>query len=176
MACALTSGINATTCKDGTPGIIEAYITEFSNIASYTEVAGVITAITMVNHTHAQFWQYQQIKESASWTEEEIDNVQAGSVGWKQTVNLVIPKRDVDKRNQIKLLAQNSLVIIVKDVNLKYWIIGLTRGADLTGAKYDSGIKLGDANGWTLPFTAAEHDPAQEVQSSIIAALLLPAS
>lgn len=175
MSCALTQGINSIACKDGTPGIVEAYITELSNITSYEETAGVITDVTLASGK--QFWRYQQIKESANWTEEANINVQAGSVGWAQTVNLVIPKRETTKRNEIKLLAQNTLAIIVKDVNNTYWFIGLVRGADMdNGTKYDSGIKLGDANGWNLVFKAAEHDPAQEVDSSIIASLLVPAS
>ncbi|MEI7668512.1 MAG: hypothetical protein WCJ33_00315 [Pseudomonadota bacterium] len=175
MACLLTSGINALACKDGTPGVIEAYITELSNISSYTETAGVVTAITMASGT--QFWRYQQIKESSSWTEDLVTNVQAGSIGYGQTLNLVIPKRDVAKRNELKLVAQNTLAIICKDSNGLYWFIGLTRGADLdNGSKYDSGIKLGDGNGWTLVFKGSEHDPAPSVDSAIIAALLTPAS
>lgn len=175
MACLLTSGINALACKDGTPGVIRALVTDFSNVEAYTETAGVITSITMASGS--QFWEYKQIKESASWMEDLTVNVQAGSIGYAQTLNLVIPKRDTQKRNELKLLAQNTLIVICEDANGLYWVLGLTRGMDLdAGSKYDSGIKLGDSNGWTLVFKASEHDPAQEVNSALIDDLLLPAS
>lgn len=175
MACALTTGINSTVCKDGTPGVIRFFITELANIESYTLSAGVVTAMDLV--AGKQFWIYEQIKESSSWTEELITNVQAGSIGFSQTVNISIPRRTAEKVNEIKLLAQNSLVVIVEDANNFYSIIGLTRGADLdNGSKYDSGIKLGDKNGWDLVFKGSEHDPAPSVSAAIVARLTHPAS
>lgn len=172
MACALTTGINSLVCKDGTPGVVEAYIVEQSKIASITVTDGVVTALTLT--VPGQYWVYTQIKESASWSEDASINVQAGSVGWAQTLNLIIPKRETAKRNEILNLAQNTLSIICKDKNGKYWLLGMVAGCDMdSGTKYESGTKLGDVNGWTLVFKAAEHDPAPEVDSSIIAALLV---
>jgi hypothetical protein len=175
MSCLLTSGINAQACKDGTPGVIKAYITDFANVTSYTIVDGVITAMTLA--TGRQFWEYNQIKESSDWMEELIVNVQAGSIGYSQTLNIVIPKRDVPKRNELLLVAQNTLMIIVKDANELYWVLGLTRGCDLdSGSKYESGKKLGDNNGWTLVFKASEGQPAPAIAPTLIPTLIVPAS
>lgn len=174
MSCALTQGFAVLPCKDGAGGVIKYLITEFANVVSTTEVAGVITAITMAPGSN--FWEYAQLKETADWTEDIAVSSTGATIGYTQTANILLFKRDVNKRNEIKLLAQNRLIILVQDKNLIWWILGITQGCDLTSSKYSSGKKINDDNSWPLVFVGAEVAPAQQVNSAIIAALLIPNS
>lgn len=175
MACALTQGFTTLDCKDNTGGVIEFLITELANVETVIDTDGLITAITMA--PGSQFWEYKQLKETAQWTEELKTTPANGTIAYNQTANIVLFKRDTAKRNEIKLLSQNVVCIIVKDKNGSYWLLGETQGCDLAdGSKYDSGKAGTDKNGWDLAFGAVEHEPAKEVDSSLIAALLIPAS
>jgi hypothetical protein len=65
------------------------------------------------------------------------------------------------------LLAQNTLVAVVKDNNGKYWYLGKQRGLDLTGGSAGTGTADGDRSGYTLTFTGAEPALAPEVNSTV---------
>lgn len=175
MSCDLTQGFGVAACKDGSGGVIEFEISEFGSILDYTVTDGVITAITMA--AGKQFWKYSQLKETSDWDETTEVSSTGGTIGYTQTANLMLFKRDTQKRNEIRLLAQNRLAIIVKDKSSIYWILGITQGCDMAkGTKYTSGKKIADDNAWSLVFTGAEHDPAFEVSADLIPALLAPAS
>ena len=69
------------------------------------------------------------------------------------------------------LLAQNSLVAVVKDSNGIYWYLGKTRGIDLTANAASTGTAQGDRSGYTLTFTGSEPAMAPSVLSSVAADL-----
>jgi hypothetical protein len=175
MSCALTQGFDTLDCKDNTGGVIEFLITELANLESITTTDGAITAITMA--PGSQFWEYKQLKETADWTEDLKATPANGTIAYNQTANLVLFKRDTEKRNEIMLLAQNTVAIIVKDKNGSYWLLGEEQGCDLAdGSKYASGKAGTDKNGWDLVFSAVEHEPAKEVDGTLISTLLIPHS
>ena len=181
MPCALTQGISSITCRDNTGGIATVYLTELANIDTVTHaVDGSISAISMLVGT--QFWEYAQLKQTSNWDENYKTVAENGTFGWEQELNIRLFKRDQNKRNEIQLLAQNTIVAIVKDMNNDgtdpyYWLLGEVRGLDLAdGSKYTSGKVLSDMNGWDLKFTGAEAQKARQIDASIIANLLLPAS
>jgi hypothetical protein len=69
------------------------------------------------------------------------------------------------------LLAQNSLVAVVKDSNGIYWYLGKTRGIDLTAGSAATGTAQGDRSGFTLTFSGAEPAMAPSVASNVASAL-----
>ena len=76
---------------------------------------------------------------------------------------------------EMKLVAQNNLIMIVKRWDGTYWLYGKTKGMNLDAAT--SGITK-EANGFkghTWTFTGVEPSYAVEVDSAIITALLSPA-
>ena len=74
-------------------------------------------------------------------------------------------------RNELLLLAQNSLVAVVKDSNGIYWYLGKTRGIDLTANAASTGTAQGDRSGFTLTFTGSEPELAPSVASNVASAL-----
>jgi hypothetical protein len=78
-------------------------------------------------------------------------------------------------KNNLKLIAQNRLMIIVKDNNGTYWVMGEARGVDATDIKITSGKAFGDMSGSTITFTGKEPDFDNQLTASLITSLLSPA-
>ena len=172
MACNQISGITYT-CLTSAGGIKKMYITNFSNITGTTANGiGTITDIEMVDGTKFQEFQFQ--RDTSSYEEDTMINIQNGTTFYNQTVHLVIPRRDAAKNAAISVLAngQPLLALIVEDYNGLYWYIGLATGAYLTQGKSGSGVKRTDANDYKLTFIAEEVAPAPEVDAEIIASII----
>lgn len=173
MSCALTQGLTLP-CRDSKGGLVEIYLTELSNFNTKTAVSGVLTAFDLA--TGKQFWVYKQIAESSEWKEAIQTSRENNSVFFEQDLEIRIPKMQASTRNEIMLLSQNLLMVIVKDRNGKYWMLGETNGMMLEPSEAGSGKAMGDFNGYTLKFKGKEEAAAQEVASGIIADLLLPSA
>lgn len=172
MACALTSG-RALDCRDSVGGIKRLLITELANKATLTTTSGAISAFTL--STGKQFWSYEQVRETSNFSEAIQASVENGTLAYETTLTAIFNKGETSTRNQIRLLAQNRLMIIAEDRNGKYWLLGETNGAELTAGSYASGTAMGDRNGYELTFVAKEAEPMKEVASGLIATLLAPA-
>lgn len=166
MACNLTQGFPID-CKNNVGGVKAVYIANKENIASITETAGVITALTMDAGT--DFYKYDQIKETSNFAEAITTNVQNGTVFYAQTIEVVLNKLQTNTRNEILLLSQATTCVIVEDNNGKYWLLGKVNGLDVTGGGSATGTAFGDRNGYTLTFTGSEPELAVEVSSATMA-------
>lgn len=178
MSCLLTSGI-AKGCRDNSGGLKRVLITNSANVASIAPVQGsvgtpaddgIITGITMESGKY--FYEFIPTKMSSNWVENIQSNVQNGTIGYEQVLTLVFGKNEASKRNQIKLMGQAEMVVIVEDYNNKYFYLGEINGMELSGGSSASGTALTDLNGWNITMTGMEHEPAREVDSSIIDVLL----
>ena len=174
MACALTSDL-LLDCKDQQGGIKRIFVTELGNknTIAYTEPAGNITTFSLL--TGKQFFEYQLPKETSQVTENINSNIQNGTTFWQIEAVVVLHKREQAKRNELKLLALNRLMVIIHDRNDKYWLMGEKNGAELSAGSGVSGTAFGDLTGYNLTLMAQESEPMREVDSSLITALLTPA-
>ena len=172
MACNLTSGYSLD-CADSVGGIKKIYVTELANKNTLTAASGVITAFTL--STGKQFWTYELQKETSNLVENITRNEANGTTFYEQVLQFTIRKMAASLRNEIKLLAQNRVMIIVLDRNGKYWLLGENNGAEMTNSTAATGTAMGDFNGYTLNFRGTEEAPAQEVSSGLIATLTSPA-
>jgi hypothetical protein len=168
MACALTQGYSLD-CRDSLGGITEVYFIEKGNVSSTTEASGVITAIT--KGSGKVFRKYELVPGTSSLTENINANVQNGTVFYAQELSIILNKLQANTRNEILLLAQNTLVAVVGDNNGKYWYLGKVSGINMTGGNGATGTAQGDRSGYTLTFSASEKAMAPEVSSGIIAGL-----
>lgn len=174
MACALTQGYSLD-CRDAVGGIKKIYFTERANKNQITAASGIITTFTLT--TGKKFFPYDLFKEAqASFTENITPSGQNGTLFYEQMLTLPIRKMQANLRNEIKLLAQNSLMAIVLDRNDKYWLLGEANGIEMEPSTGATGVNRGDFNGYTLNFKGLEEAPAQEVTSSLIASLLIAAA
>lgn len=162
MACILDSGI-ALGCKDSLGGIKEAYISTFSSATTYTyDADDIIDTVT----AGGDFFTFAQRNEQGEFTQTGNHSVENGSNFWSQMVNLIFDKNDADNRNVLKLLAQSTLLIIVKDQNDVYWTIGEGNGADLVSSTIGSGKAYGDLSGSTVSFEGKEKFPARQMSQT----------
>jgi hypothetical protein len=173
MTCALTKGFTLA-CRDAMGGVKEIYITEFANKATLTETSGVITTFTL--DSTKQFWTYEIPESTGQLTETINANTQNGTVFYSQELPIVLHKLQSAIRNELKLLAQNKMMVIVKDANDTYWLLGKTIGAWLTGGTSVTGTAKGDASAYNMTFMAEEPEPMTEVTSGLIATLTAPAA
>jgi hypothetical protein len=156
-------------CDPNTGGVRKIYITDSINVSSVTENADeVITAIGMVSGT--TYYDFQFNKNTSSYEENIEVNLENGSTVYNQSVNLVIPRREWQKRNTIALLAvgQKKLSIIVEDSNGLFWLFGRFEGMQVTEMTGGSGVVKTDLNGYTITFTGAEGVQAFEVDATVI--------
>lgn len=171
-ACPIPAGI-ALDCYDGKGGIETAYVAVVGDLATFTaNTSGTITAMTL--SSGKQFFTFALDKENATLNSTLTNSQENGSFFYAQELSFTVKKMTVDKRYTLKLLAQNRLMIIVKDNNGKYWLMGKT-GAILATSADTTGKAYGDLNGYTLTFNSNEPDDIYEVTSSLIATLTVPA-
>jgi len=153
MACALTQGYTLD-CRDSLGGIVEVYFTEAANVSATTEASGVITALTKA--TGKRFWKYALVKDTSMFNQTMTASVANGTVVYGQELQIILNKLQTNTRNELLLLAQNSLVAVAKDSNGIYWYLGKTRGIDMTANAASTGTAQADRSGFTLTFTGSE--------------------
>jgi len=171
MACAITSGWTLD-CRDSMGGVKEIYIIALADVTSYVTASGVVTGL--VKATGKQFYKFEQLTQTASWTEDVTGSDENGSIFYAQTVNMQFNKSQAAVRNQVKLLAANRCIAVVKDRNGVAVMLGATIGLSTNGGQSASGKAYGDLNGTTLVLTGGEPEPYFEVNSTVYAALTTP--
>jgi hypothetical protein len=168
MPCALTQGY-ALDCRDSLGGITEVYFIESKNVTSVTQASGVITAV--VKASGKVFRKYELVPGTSSLTENINASVENGTVFYAQELSIILNKLQANTRNEILLLAQNTLEAVVGDNNGKYWLLGVNSGINITGGSGSTGTAQGDRSGYTLTFSGRERQLAPEVAGGIIAGL-----
>jgi hypothetical protein len=164
----LSSGY-ALDCKDSSGGITEVYFIEKANVSSVATASGVVTGLTKASGK--RFWKYELPKETGNFTNNPQVSTENGTLFFEQGLTIVINKLSAAVNTELKLLAQNVLIAVVKDNNNKYWMLGKERGVDMAASESGSGTAFGDRSGYTLNFTGKEPDQLYEVNSSVAAAL-----
>jgi hypothetical protein len=169
MPCVLTQGYNLD-CRLNYGGVKDVYLIEFDNVASVTQSAGVVTAITKV--ATKVFRKYALIAHTGESDEALTASREMGTLSNKQTIKFPINKMTVAVRNELFLLAQNRLMFVFVDENGTNWLYGGDYGLTLTTASAKTGKVLADRNGYELTFEGDEKNLAYEVNAATLATLL----
>lgn len=162
MSCALTQNYYLD-CRDSLGGIKKVWLGSYNDISSWTGSNGTYTAVSMSGY----FWSYELIKESSNFSEAITTNVQNGTTFYAQTLEIILNKLQVSTRNEILLLAKNTLVAIVEDNNGVKWILGKDAGLDITAGTIGSGTAFGDRNGYTITLTGNQKELASMFTGTI---------
>ena len=170
MACVTFSGGIAKDCANNIGGLTKVYLTDFDNIVSFTQSGGTVSSITMASASH--FYEFEFNRNSATFTEDLVKSVEAGSALFEQTLTLTIPRRDVSKRNTLGLLTQRDLAVIIKDSNGLYWYPGEVEGMYLSESTSTSGTAKADGSNYVLTLKGFEQDRASGVTAGIVSALV----
>jgi len=170
MACVSFSGGISLNCDNNIGGLTKLYLTDFDNIVSYTESGGTVSSIIMASAS--KFYEFEFNRNSATFTEDLVKSVEAGSALFEQTITTTIPRRDVQKRNTLALLTQRDLAVIIKDSNGYFWYPGAVEGMYLSESTSTSGTAKADGSNYVLTLKGFEIDRAPGVSASIINGLL----
>ena len=167
MACDITSGF-ALGCRDNTGGIKALYILSGS-VAGITETSNEISDIS----GSGVFYQFDLQRGTSDFTETINGSTENQTVFYEATINASFAKLQTATRNQVKILAQNPDLKIVVETNnnesgSKFIYVGRLNGAQLNAGQGQSGTALGDANGYTLTFTAQEPNPADIITGTTL--------
>lgn len=173
MACPLTQGYSFLGCKGGAGGIKRVLITEFANKNTQTIVAGVITALAL--DTGKLFREYLLDKEMGFFTDNGIYTKASGTISYAPMVDFTIKELTTLIRQEMFLVAKNTLLIIVESRAGVYYMFGYDTGMDLMTWGTESGTGIIDFNGMKMHFEGQEITPIYEVASGIIPAQLIPA-
>jgi hypothetical protein len=94
-------------------------------------------------------------------------SLEAGTVFYQDELVTYFAKMTQEKRNILKVLAQNQkLGIIFSDNNGLFWFMGQNYGSFISAGTQVSGA-LGDANGVNLTFQALEQQPINSLSGTI---------
>jgi hypothetical protein len=164
MACNLTAGIPLG-CRDNSGGIANAWITDYDNISSFTQSTG--DTITQISGS-GTFYAFELIRTSSQFTETVNASLEAGTVFYQDELVTYFAKMTQEKRNILKVLAQNQkLGIIFSDNNGLFWFMGQNYGSFISAGTQVSGKALGDANGLNMTFQALEQQPINSLSGTI---------
>lgn len=152
MACNLTKG-RLLDCKDSVGGIRTILLMEVSNYTP-TYTSDVLTAVST-----ATAYRYDLPKATGLYSEGITVSSENGTVFYEDTLTIKLHRLDNDMRDELKLIAQNRLVIFVLDNNNNQWCFGEVNGAELTAGTAATGTQLGDAYGYDLTFMSQEREP-----------------
>jgi len=174
MPCAIQSGIS-NDCRDSIGGIELVYITELANKSTLTYASGSVTALTLTSGK--KFYTFEMEQGVGTASDDPKVNASNGTYYCEHKTSLKFNKRTATISYQIKNLAQNNTMQIVKtkDATPKYWLLGYTNGMKMQDSTSPFGTAMADRNGYELEFLGMEPDMAIEIPSNLIPALLAPA-
>ena len=157
-------------CRDAVGGVKSVRFVNLNDYLALDPVApaGIITSITT---TSAVFYKYEQLKETSSLTETINGNSQNGTVYFTPELVVVLSKLDVDKRNEIKVLAQQRLVAIVETNDGTYWVVGYQNGLELNAGTSATGTAFADLSGYSLTFSGMEAEQMLSIDAADVTAI-----
>jgi hypothetical protein len=173
MACATIEDYEIDCNKDSLGGLEVIYIAIRGDIEGYTETAGAISAVNM--KTGKKFFKFDLVKSTSNFTNTLTANAQTGTFFYAQAATLVMNKLKAATSALVDGLAQNSLVMITKDRNGEFIMLGRENGLDVSGGTAGSGTASGDRSGYEIQFTG-EEKKMSHVSPAIIDDLLIPAA
>jgi len=161
MACSLTITGRSLPCRDALGGVKKVWFGAALFTDGIWTAVGATTPGEIDNSTAGVALQdFVSPKNTSSLTQTVNASVENGTVFYSQVLSLVCNKPVAADIVEIQNLAKGRLIIVVQDLNDNYFVMGHTRGCELTGGSLATGTAIGDLNGFTLEFTAEEGIPA----------------
>jgi hypothetical protein len=164
MSCNLTKG-RSLACRDGIGGVKSIYIAQHDEITSYTAASGVVTDFDMTGGHDV--YRYILKRGTGSVTETVNASSENGTVFYTHTCNIKLHNFTASDQKEIKVLAQQRMVIFAELNQLNsngqnvVLAMGLDNGMELSSATNASGAALGDMVGYDWTFEAQEPNPIQ---------------
>lgn len=167
--CTTLAGITLD-CRDNVGGIETVFIENIETSLAVTATAGVAAVADVLVDTVAldatlsSMDVYECVKQTGMLEETGTFSDENGTVFFTSVATAVFNKLDGAKLNELYELAVSAkLLVIVKDNNGKYWLVGNDRGAVATSSTEGTGTAYGDRNGISMSFTGIDNTPMVEL-------------
>lgn len=156
-------------CASNVGGISKAYLMAGDITGVTYNADGAITGITGSGTVYT----YEVQKQTSSLTETFNSDLVNGTLYYTQDLVLNFHKMDQDKRNQVKLMAQNrGLHAWVEDNNGTIWYLGADfDGGFLSAGTGVSGTSFGDANQYSVTLQFFSKDPMTTLSGTLASVL-----
>ena len=151
MACDLTLGYDEP-CKSNIGGIDTVYFVNFGDLGTVTQVNDEITNI---GGTFSAY-KYTLKGNENTLVEAVTSDRNTGTTFYTQTLTLSLKGVSKAMNKELKLLAYGRPHIVVVDRMGNARMMGLLRGAEVTGGDTTTGGAMGDKIGYTLTLVAEE--------------------
>ena len=163
-ACLQTASINLG-CASNVGGIKVAYLVAGDITGVTYNAIGEITGITGTG----DIFTYEVQKQTSSLTETFNSSLENGTLFYTQDLLLNFHKMDADKRNQVKLMAQNrGLKAFAEDNNGTIWYLGADfDGGYLQAGSGVTGVAFGDANQYSVTLQFFSREPLALLDGSL---------
>lgn len=181
MACN-TFGTVSVDCLEEIGGIETAYVMRNANLDTSqgtngydtdTTTGNTITSIYLTSSSSTDLFQeIQTVDTSSNWGETRNFELANGTQGYETLLTYIVPLSDSTTRKVLNEMMKNKCIVIVKNVDGRYFLLGKRNGGYWTSGSYNSGSAISDRNGFEIMFSSFETDLAYEVSSSIVAALI----
>lgn len=170
MACNQTLSGLVRDCNPSMGGIVEALIANSIDVTGVTITDNEVSAITMAQS--AKFKRYAFARNTGSLSSNYTIDQATGVRYVASDLVLQFNRMETAKRVEISALAQNDLVVIVKDANGKYWYLGYDEPVNATAGDGLTGTARADRNGYSITLQDNSHEMPYEVDPDIIDALV----
>lgn len=167
MACKITKG-RTEPCKNSIGGLRMAYFINYVQDA-FTIATGKATAMSA---SIGAVYPFELRSDSNILSESLVSDKNNGTTVNTQTLTLALKRQDSDTALEVNLMAYGHPIVVVKDANGEYRVVGLKDGLDLTASDITTGGARADFNGYNLTFTGQEAELAPYLDSATITALL----
>lgn len=124
MPCNQTLAGLARDCSPSMGGIVSAWIANADDIAGVTLTSEKVTAITPATGITKPFHKFEFRRNTGSMTSTLNVDQAAGSNFVSTDLVLQFSRMETAKRIEVAALAVNEVVVIVKDANGIYWLLG----------------------------------------------------
>lgn len=169
MACNQTLAGLIRDCSPSMGGILEVLAANKDEIGAITTSEGIVSAI---EGAEGKFYKYEFHRNTGSLTSTYQIALENGTRYVTSDLVLVFNRMETSKRVEITALAQNNLVLIVKDANGKYWLLGMDEPVVATAGDGLTGTARGDRNGYSITLQDTSHEMPFEVDEALIEGLV----
>lgn len=165
MACDFTIG-KIEDCKSAVGGIDAIYFVNFGDLGTVT--VGTDDQISDMTGTFSAY-KYELKGAGNNLEQTATSSRDNGTTFFSQVLSGTLKGISAAMNKEFKIMAWSRPHIVVVDRNGHAMLMGLERGAEMTGGTVTTGSAMGDLSGYTIQFTAEEKLPANLLSGSTTA-------
>jgi hypothetical protein len=138
-------------CKDSMGGIQELYVSIRSLVTDISINPSAHTVDDFTFSGGAGFYTYRLRDEAGGLTQTSQGEEAAGTHFFERALTFNVDALTTIKRNELQALLKSYTIVVVKDNNGRYWLVGDERGMrDAIGSEIGTGTAKTDLNGFVI--------------------------